>query len=322
MIDALAQLLGVVLNQIFDVIYGISPVGSLGLAIILFTIFIRVLILPLMVNQQVSMRRMQKIQPQIQKIQDKYKNRKDPESQKQMSQELGEFYKTNKVNPLGGCLPLLIQMPIFFALFRVLQQAGTYISRLHDLYYQLAAKIVTVEGYQGILQEVVTERQNLQLDETTLSTLEGLQTVLSKLTTNEWNKLTEALGNISQTIMNEINQINLDKSGIEYFLGISLVDSPSDLMKQGVIVAVILITVVSGFTTFLQSKVSMAGNTQQNDQAAQTQRTMNIIFPLLTAWMTYSLPAGLGVYWITSNIFQIVQQLAINKYMDKAGEGE
>lgn len=315
MIDFVARLLGVVLNQIFDAVYAISPAGSLGIAIILFTIFVRVIILPLMINQQRSMKNMQRVQPEIQRIQNKYKNQKDPDSQKQMSIELGEIYKKNKINPLGGCLPLIIQMPVFFALFRVLQMAGTYISRLHDIYNQLAVQVMKIPGYEGILQEIVKERPRLQVNENTLNTVEGLRSILSQLTTSEWNKLTESFQGIPQTLIQQ-------KDNIEIFLGISLVDTPSDLMGQGVIIAVILLTVIAGLTTYLSSKVMTSGTQQQNDQAAQTQKTMNIIFPFLTAWMTYTLPAGLGIYWITSNIFQIVQQLAINKSMDKAGEGE
>jgi YidC/Oxa1 family membrane protein insertase len=316
LIDFLAQILGVVLNQIFDVIYSISPAGSLGITIILFTIFVRLLILPLMINQQRSMKNMQKVQPEIQRIQNKYKDKKDPESQKQMSMELSELYKKHKISPLGGCLPLLIQMPIFFALFRVLQRAGTYINKLHDIYNQLAVQIMNVQGYQSILQGIVKERANVQLNETTLGTVEGLQSVLSHLTTNEWGQLTQTFKDIPQALLQQ-------KDNIEIFLGISLVDSPSDLMGQGVIIAVILLTFIAGFTTYLSSKVISSGTQQQqNDQAAQTQKTMNIVFPFLTAWMTYTLPAGLGIYWITSNIFQIIQQLAINKSMDKAGEGE
>ncbi|NLK20580.1 MAG: YidC/Oxa1 family membrane protein insertase [Epulopiscium sp.] len=316
MIDSLAKILGVVLNQVFDVIYGLSPVGSLGITIILFTIFVKVLMLPLMLNQQKSMKRMQKVQPEIQKIQDKYKNKKDPESQKQMNQELGEFYQNNKINPLGGCLPLIIQMPIFLALFRVLQRAGTYITKLHDLYYLIATKITTVQGYEVLLKEIVKDNPRIKLSEDTLKTVEGIQSILPQLTTNAWHTITSKFPGIpADTIVN--------KENIEYFLGISLVDSPSDLMGQGVIVAVVLFVFISGFTTFLSSKVMTMGNKQQqNDQALQTQKTMNMIFPLLTAWMTYSLPAGLGIYWITSNIFQIVQQIGINKYMEKVGEGE
>ncbi|NLK96669.1 YidC/Oxa1 family membrane protein insertase [Defluviitalea saccharophila] len=315
MIDFLAQILGVVLNQIFDAVYSISPAGALGVTIILFTIFVRVLILPLMINQQRSMKNMQKVQPEIQKIQNKYKDKKDPESQKQMSQELGELYKEHKISPLGGCLPLLIQMPIFFALFRVLQRASTYITKLHDIYNQLAVQIMNVQGYQSTLQGIVKERANVQFNETTLGTVEGLQSILSHLTTSEWSQLTQAFKDIPQTLLQQ-------KDNIEIFLGISLVDTPNDLMGQGVIIAVILLTFIAGFTTYLSSKVMASGTQQQNDQAAQTQKTMNIMFPFLTAWMTYTLPAGLGIYWITSNIFQIVQQLAINKSMDKAGEGE
>ena len=112
MIDALAQILGFFLDFIFNFVYNILPVGSLGISIIAFTILVRLLMIPLMVKQQSSLKKMQLIQPELQKIQEKYKNKKDPDSQMQMNIEMREFYKKNNVSPFGGCLPLFIQMPI------------------------------------------------------------------------------------------------------------------------------------------------------------------------------------------------------------------
>ena len=100
MIDALAQILGFFLDFIFNFVYNILPVGSLGISIIAFTILVRLLMIPLMVKQQSSLKKMQLIQPELQKIQEKYKNKKDPDSQMQMNIEMREFYKKNNVSPL------------------------------------------------------------------------------------------------------------------------------------------------------------------------------------------------------------------------------
>jgi YidC/Oxa1 family membrane protein insertase len=314
-IGPIAEILGVVLNKIFEFVHTVTPVGALGISIILFTIFVRVLILPLMLNQQMSMKRMQEVQPELQKIQAKYKDKKDPESQKQMSQEMSEFYKKNKINPLGGCLPLLIQMPVFFALFKVLREASSYIAQLREIYNQLATSIMTVPNYVQKIQAFAETKKGYTFD---LTQMESVQNLLSKLTTVEWNQL---VSGISQDIVTKIQPILEQKNNIELFFGISLIDSPMSLINQKLWFPVILLPILAGLTTFLSSKLMTASsNNQQNAQAVQTQKTMNTVFPFLTAFMTLSLPAGLGLYWITSNIFQIFQQLAMNKYMNRGGK--
>jgi len=323
LIDALAQILGFFLDFIFNFVYNILPVGSLGISIIAFTILVRLLMIPLMVKQQSSLKKMQLIQPELQKIQEKYKNKKDPDSQMQMNIEMREFYKKNNVSPFGGCLPLFIQMPIFIALFRVLRSVNTYISKLQELYYDLATQIVSADGYQQILRDVLANNKRItinKVEETVLSSAEGLQTILSQVSTNEWSRLSESLGTISNNLIEQ-------KNNIEYFFGISLVDSPADLLSQGitatVLLVVILFPLLSALTTFISSKLISSNQQQQkNDQAEQIQKSMNMFLPIMTGMMAFSLPAGLGIYWIVSNIIQIIQQLAINKFMDKSGEGE
>ena len=320
MIDALAQILGFFLDFIFNFVYNILPVGSLGISIIAFTILVRLLMIPLMVKQQSSLKKMQLIQPELQKIQEKYKNKKDPDSQMQMNIEMREFYKKNNVSPFGGCLPLFIQMPIFIALFRVLRSVNTYISKLQELYYDLATQIVSADGYQQILRDVLANNKRItinKVEETVLSSAEGLQTILSQVSTNEWSRLSESLGTISNNLIEQ-------KNNIEYFFGISLVDSPADLLSQGitatVLLVVILFPLLSALTTFISSKLISSNQQQQkNDQAEQIQKSMNMFLPIMTGMMAFSLPAGLGIYWIVSNIIQIIQQLAINKFMDKSG---
>lgn len=105
------------LFDVLQLLYGV--VHDYGFAIILLTVAIRVLLLPLTVKQTKSMYELQRIQPKIKELQEKYKN-----NQEKLQEETLKFYQENKVNPFGGCLPMLLQMPIFFALFRMLGTAG------------------------------------------------------------------------------------------------------------------------------------------------------------------------------------------------------
>jgi YidC/Oxa1 family membrane protein insertase len=104
-----------------NMFYGVIP--NYGVAIILLTLLVRILFWPLTHKSTESMKRMQELQPQIKEIQAKYKNKKDQASMQKMQAETMALYRENKVNPMGGCLPLLVQMPVFFALFTVLRNA-------------------------------------------------------------------------------------------------------------------------------------------------------------------------------------------------------
>lgn len=97
--------------------------GNYGWAIVIFTIFLKLLLFPLTYKSSVSMAKMQTIQPKMKALKKKYKNQKDPAQRKAMNEELMALYKTEKVNPAGGCLPMLLQMPILFAFFMLLRNA-------------------------------------------------------------------------------------------------------------------------------------------------------------------------------------------------------
>lgn len=312
-ISPIANLLGIIMNFMFNMVHAVIPTGSLGFSIILFTIFVRFILLPLMINQQKSMQRMQEIQPQIQKIQDKYKNKKDPEAQQKMSQEMAALYQKNKVNPLGGCLPLLIQMPIILALFQVLRSPAVYIQQVGTIYAQLAENVMSIPGYATVLETFAKAKPGGAFDATST---QSVVTLLSQFHTFDWTQLLEQLGNIASNTLTQMEVLITQLKQMNFFLGINLTDTP------GMTFPGILLPIIAGLTTYLSTKFNPGTNAQDKDKgkgksnesmAAQTQNTMMIMFPFLTAFMTYTLPAGLGLYWITSNVFQIFQQLAINK---------
>ena len=207
--------------------------GNYGVAIILVTLLVKIVLLPLTIKQTRSMIAMQKIQPEIRKLQEKYKDEKE-----KLSQEMMKFYKENKVNPFGGCLPLILQLPVFIALFTVLRK---YL--LTPPILQLGNTFTLLKGYPaGILAK--------------------------------------------------------DAS----FLWIhSLADS-----TRAADPTYILLILLAASTWYSQKQV----------MTDPRQRNMMIIMPLITAFIGLSLPAGVVLYWITTNVLQIIQQFAM-EYYDK-----
>jgi len=268
-------------------IYNTLAFKNYGAAIIIFTVFIRLLILPLTVKQYKSTANMQKIQPLVQEIQKRYKNDKE-----KLNQEMMKVYSEHKVNPAGGCLPTLLQMPIIFSLYWVISK---------PLYYMLGKSTEVISQLFSFIPEGFTKIANNQ-DLTIL---------------NYFNANKDKLSLVTDLLKPE-EVLNL------HFLGLNLGLQPTfDSSKVAVLgfqfFGLLLIPILAALTTFLSVKFSMASqNTsgqEQNQMAASMTGSMTKIMPLMTGFFAFSVPAGLGLYWIVGNVIQIIQQMYLNKYV-------
>lgn len=305
-IGPISNFFGVIIDYIYNFLHHTFGLESIGMTIIIFTIFTRILLLPLAFKQQKSMREMQKIQPEMKKIQDKYKNKKDPESQKKMQMEISQLYQKHGTSPFGGCLPLLVQLPIIWALFQVLRNLPAYIGSVRNIYVGIVSKIAGISGVGAVLTEINESLKVLGVKDFNPAVDSNVIELFSKFTSEQWNLLFEKMPDLSGVLSDSVNHIEK----IYYMLGINLADNPN-LMSIGV-----LIPVLNVVAQFLVSKFTMT-NTNGNDQAAQTNRTMMYTMPFVTGFFTISMPAGLGLYWLVGTLFQLVQQIVINKYLDE-----
>ncbi len=332
-VGPIAKVLGVICNICFNIVYAITPVASFGITIILFTIVIKVLLFPLSVKQQKSMIKTQQIQPKIQKLQEKYKDAKDPESQQKMSMEINALYKENKINPFGGCLPLLIQMPILFALWYVIQQPEAYIAQIAQVINDIATfiannldsfKTFLIDMYQGLktvpieqalaLKPILEAQQVYGVD---VATVEGATLAINAMSAEDMsNFITTFFSQFAtsqNSVMLELNRLMTLKSEIYNFGFLNLVESPGFRFPG------IVVPVITWGTTYLSYKVSMSiqqnkSQGETNDMLQSQQKIMMTIFPFMMAFMTVNLPSGLGLYWNVTNLIQIGQQIVLNKY--------
>ncbi len=306
-VGPISFVLGFVVNFIFNIIYGINPVNSLGFTIILFTIFIRILMLPLVSKQMNSMKKMQELVPLQNEIKAKYSGagKTDQESKQKETLEIQELYRKNGVNPLGGCLPMFIQMPIFFALNEIIRNSYRYVDKIGDLYTEISLKLMEMPDYIAVLKPIIQPRlQNkVTID---IATTDGLNKAVNSLSANDWY---EILAKAPTELATNIYDLLVEKNAIDTFMGMNLSENPT-LFSISVIIPILSI-----ITTFLTSWLSMRNNPQSsgNDMAAQQQKIMMYMMPLLMGFMSFTLSAGVGLYWITSSIFQVIQQLFINK---------
>ncbi len=341
----IAKLLGWIMNAIFNVI-DLIGLPNVGLAIILFTVVVNVLMLPLTIKQQKFSKLSAKMNPEIQAIQAKYKNKKDNDSMMAQNQEVQAVYAKYGVSPSGSCVQLLIQMPILFALYRVIYAMPAYVTKIGDTFRVLSEKIISVDKAEflknpvGIAEESAKSIQSVvsmygkNIDQVvnvngvseTVVNANGITDVLNKLSSTDLGIIAEHYG------LNELTyngDLILGADGLintfNNFLGLNIGDSPMTLIKEGIaigawgiVIGAILIPVLSALTQWLNTKL-MPQPQQNNDQAGSvggTMKTMNKIMPLMSAWFCFSLPAGMGLYWVAGAVVRSVIQVVINKRMD------
>lgn len=309
-IGPIAQLFGMIMNAIYNFFFNVMGIESLGVSIIIFTLLVKLLMMPLTIKQQKSSKDMQKIQPKIKKLQAKYKNKKDQESQRKLQTEMSKIYKENNVNPIGGCLPLLVQFPVLFALFAVLRNIPAYINSVKEVYIGIINQISSVPGYEKILETFEVPLK--QIKEFSPTNQDKVIDLLAKFNSSDWNIFRESFDQIGNQIAPLIDKI----TSMNYFLTINLADKPvsgfSDIISVGALIP-LLCFVAQILVTKTTSMPSGTGDKTQD----QTQKTMMYAMPVITVFFVLQMPAGLGLYWLTSNIFQLIQQVIINKHLQK-----
>ena len=322
-IGNIAKLFGFLMNGIFEVLNSIG-IESIGLCIILFTVIVYTLLLPLTIKQQKFTRISAVMNPEIQKIQKKYQGKKDQASMTKMQEETNLVYQKYGTSPTGGCVSSLIQLPILFALWPVIQNIPAYVGKVKEAYMPLVEKILATKGFQTIMEEIGSAKpiqiSPKSFDYTLPNTIVD---VLYKFQDSTWETLADKFPELT----NLITQTQDTVKNYNYFLGLNIAESPSSMigaalktMSIGLIIVAILIPVLAGFTQWLNMKLmtSKQQRQQQEENAMVTQMNQTMKFmPLMSVVLCFSMPAGLGLYWITSAVVRTVQQVLINKALDK-----
>lgn len=317
-IGPVAAVMGRIYNMLFNFLHSNSGAGSLGLAIIIFTLIVKLILFPLMVKQQKSSFKMQQMQPEMNKIRKKYEGKKDQMSQQRMAYELQEFQKKNGINMMGGCLPILIQLPILYALFYLFQNAYVYVDAIGQNYTDIANVIVNIprdlrmEVFQPFAQQFADTYKNVAAvkDGFDMGDANEVVMLINYLKAGDWNTIVHQLG----TAGDALKPLLATKNNIETFLTIPLVS------KAGLSFPGVIIPIAAGLSTYLQSKLTMAMNPSQNDPsnpAAAMTKSMIYTMPIVMGVFSVNMPAGLGLYWTISNIFGILQQVVLQKHFRK-----
>lgn len=310
-------------------------VGNYGVTIILFTILVKAILLPMMVKQQRSMTKTQKLQPLLNELQQKYANDKD-----KLNMETMKLYQKYKINPMSGCLPLLIQLPILMALYWVVKKPVVYLMGFRDdeVWRIVSAVTQWAESNPDGLSQFFAA---LGVENMEALTANGYRMFgMYEIQIARFLHLHPEIMN-SQWILETGRNYDIVNFN---FLGLDLSQTPnlgaffSMFIGQfgGLTtdtVALWSIPVLSGVSSYVVSKLSqkMQPTPPQRDangeEKSNPMQAMMLFMPFMSAWFAFTLPAAVGLYWIVSNVLQLVQQFVLMKVVkvdltDEQIEGE
>ena len=328
-IGQLATVMGWIMDGIYRLL-DVFGIQNIGLCIIIFSILIYALMTPLQIKQQKFSKLSAIMQPELQKIQKKYKGKNDQASMQKMQEETQAVYQKYGVSPTGSCVQLAIQFPILMALYQVIYKIPAYVGSVKDILASAVTSITGVSGYTEILQQFITDnkmtRVQLVMDGSN-ATSNSVTDFLYALSPSQWKTLAETsqFSGFTDTLNSTAKEI----SHVQNFFGLNIADQPLTYIKAAFVggsiliaIAAILIPILAWATQMINLKLMPQAAQQgsgdaQQDAMMNSMKTMNTVMPLMSAVFCFTFPVGLGIYWVASAAVRSVQQLIINKRMDK-----
>lgn len=324
----ICSILGWVINGIYTLL-DIIGIPNIGIAIILFTFVVYMAMMPLQIKQQKFSKMNSIMQPEIQKIQKKYKGKSDQDSMMKQNEELNAVYQKYGVSQTGSCVQLLIQMPVLLALYQVIYHIPGYITRVGNIFSGLADKIISIDGYGDIISTFLTDNKiNMYgISANTEFTKQTVIDFLYKLSPSQmemFSGLSEmsAHGDTFEKVAQQASHIN-------QFLNLNISDTPWAIIKSGMdqggtagwlmVIAAALIPILAWFTQWMNYKLMPQPETSKDSQPSTMEasmKSMNTIMPVMSAVFCFSFPVGIGIYWVIGAVIRSVQQVFLNKTMD------
>ena len=319
-IGQIAVVMGWIMNAIYKVLDMVG-IQNLGLCIIIFSILIYLCMTPLQIKQQKFSKLSAIMQPEIQKIQKKYQGKKDQDSMMKMQEETQAVYQKYGVSATGSCVQLAIQMPILFALYQVIQNIPAYVGSVYNVFNGVCTKILAVDGFTDIINNFIADNKMTRVRQVT-DNADSIVDFLYALSPSQWKSLQD----ISQFsgFSDQISKTASEIQKMQTFGVLNIADQPLSYIKTGsliLIIAALAIPLLSWATQMLNLKLMPQAATQNgnndNNAMASSMKTMNTVMPLMSAFFCFTFPVGLGIYWIASAVVRSIQQLLINRHLNK-----
>ena len=305
MIAFFANIFGYLLNFLYNF------VGNYGLAIILFSVVVKLVMLPLSIKQQKTMKKNTKIQAEMKEIQFKYKN--DPEK---LNQETIALYKRENMSPFGGCFSAIIQIVLLFSVFYLVRSPLTYMKKIDT---------ETIDTYKTIIQEAGLSKNTAYPEIEILREIDNLKDLKnSEIDENEENN--EEKTKLADQI--DVNKLEDLKINMEFF-GLDLSKVPTQSVGDWTVYIIPLLYVLSSFLSMkLTTSMQNGGKKEENkedknemeDAMAQANKSMSLMMPIMSISIAIIAPLGLALYWLVNNLLMITERLILNKFLKNEEE--
>ena len=326
----IADILGWIMDWLFKFtsIFGIE---NIGLCIILFTLVTKVLMIPLTIKQQQSSKLMAVMQPEISAIQKKYKGKENDQKYAMMMQtEIKGVYEKYGTSMTGGCLPLLIQMPIIFALYRVIYNIPAYVQSVRGYYETIISKLPS--GYQTAQAFTdLAAAQKMPIDKYDYTNVNTVIDLLYKFTGQQWDTLVNSFSAVGQAVTETGVRVVDAIENMQTFFGLNIAYTPLQVIMNYfnkvdgttllTAIAALCIPLFAGLSQWYSTKLMTANQPQasgkDDNPAAGMMKSMNVTMPLMSVFFCFSFASGIGLYWVAQSVFTIIQQVGINSYLNK-----
>lgn len=334
-----AWFLGKILEGIFFLLEQVG-IPNLGLAIIIFTLVVYLLMLPLTYKQQKFAKLQAKMNPEIEAIRKKYEGKQDQDSVMRMQQEQQLVYQKYGVNPMGSCLQAFIQIPLIWTLYRIIYNMPGYIPKIKQAFFPLVDKLYNLDSKGEFITDInnFTSAAGFKKLYNPAKTAFGVDAeytknvfinILNRANSTEWQSISDKFTDLASDVNNTLSKLSVYNS----FLGLNITDSPSIILTTewakgadkniGLIILVIMFPILSALTQWLNIKIMSVGrdmpkpNDGKESSIAQSMEMMNKFMPIFSLTTVFVLPIGVGIYWICGAVIRTIIQIVVNKRIDK-----
>ncbi len=339
LLGPIAKAIGWVMDKIYILLYDTFGIDNVIVSIFAITLVIYLALFPLTYRQQKFSALQRVMQPELKAINDKYKGKKDTESMQAKQEETQALYDKYGVSAMGSCIQLLIQMPILFALYRVFNNVPAYLTSIYAIFTEklgnaktsIVEGIVNTDGFMGKMQTLYEDAdlKNVTVDFSntyTADTAESIKNyivdVLYKLSDSGWKEFSDLFPNLTDCVAEVTDKLK----EVNYLFILNISDTPWNQIKTGwaadskdwgLIICALLIPLLAWGSQMVNIKLMPTGNADPNDQMAKTMKTTNMLMPLISLFFAFSVPVGLGFYWIAGSCIRIIQQFFLNMHFKK-----
>ncbi len=294
----ISELFGYVLNALYNLI------NNYGISIIIFSVLLRIILIPITIKQQKTMKKSNEMQQEMKNIQAKYKN--NPEK---LNQETIDLYKREGLSPFSGCLSAILQLIIILSVFWLVSQPLTYMKKVQnsEIYNEYKTRIEESSTTKSTYKEI-----------SIINAIESDYKELSDKLENENIENREELENRK----NQLEELRINMQ----FLSLDLSKVPTQSLNDWKVYIIPILYVITSFISIrITTKTQKSKNAEKSEELEsmeQMNKSMSYMMPIMSISIAVIAPLGLALYWLVSNILMIVERLIINKYMDSKEEKE